>query len=295
MRITFKIVHDGVNAAAEAGDQFVRAQQQVETGKKLLAASDDPAAMQRVIEGRTEMAAIDSYTKSGDTASSKLAIMDTVLSDVVEKITSAKVAATQARGTTSDATARATIASTLSGLRDALVSDLNTTFRGRFLFSGAESSTQAYAQVAGVWTYQGDNAPVTVDVNKSHAVTVGMDGEAIAKGGDVNDLFTEIDSLITAVQAADETGMQAGMAALDRAFDRAVRAQSLVGVDQKGVDEEHQRLSDLRLASLKQVDKDQNADLAQAITEMTSAQTAYQAALQAVGSASRVSLLDYMR
>lgn len=295
MRITFKTIHDGVNAAAEAGDQFVRAQQQVESGKKLQAPSDDPAAMMRVIEGRTEMASIDSYTKSGDTASSRLAIMDTVLSDIVEKITSAKVAATSARGTTADANARLTIAATLTGLRDALVSDLNTTFRGRFLFSGAESSSTAYAQVAGAWTYQGDNTNVTVDVAKNHSVTIGMDGEEIAKGGDVKDIFSEIDSLIVAVQASDDTGMQNGMAALDRAFDRAVRAQSLVGVDQKGVDEEQARLTDLRLASLKRVNADQNADMAQAITEMTQAQTAYQAALQAVGSASRVSLLDYMR
>lgn len=295
MRVTFRTIHDGVNAVNAAAEQFVRAQQQVETGKKLESPSDDPAAMTRVIEGREEMSRIDSYRRSGDTAASRLAVMDTVLSDIVEKITSASVSAAQARGTTADAGARVTIASTLQGLRDSLLSDMNSTFRGRYLFSGAENATPSYAQVGGVWTYQGDHNVVSVAVNNNHDVTIAMDGEAIARGTDANDLFTEMDALIAAVLAADEPAMEAGMLALDRAFSRATRAQSRVGVDQRGIDDQQDRLTDLRLASMKRVSKDEDANLAEAITEMTQAQAAYQAALQAVGSASRVSLLDYLR
>lgn len=295
MRITFRAIHDGVNAASETADQFARAQQQVETGKRLHVPSDDPAAMQRVIDGRNEMAEIDSYTRSGDTAAARLAFMDTIMSDIVDKLTAAKVSAASARGTIADANGRATIAASLQGLRDSLLSDLNSSFRGTSVFSGSEAQTVSYAKVAGVWTYQGDHAAVTAEVGESRTVTLALDGESIAKGSDANDLFTEMDSLIAAVQAADEPGMTAGMDALDRAFNRAIRVHSRIGVDEKSIDDEQDRLSDLRLASLKRVSKDEDANLAQAVTEMTQAQTAYQAALQAVGSASRVSLLDYLR
>ena len=294
MRITFRSLHDGVNAVSQAADQFIRSQQQVETGKRLLAPSDDPAAMMRVIEGKTDIAQVDSYTRSGDTAGSRLAYMDTILSDVVDKLTAAKVTAASARGTTADANARATIAASMQGLRDGLLSDFNSTFRGSALFSGTEGQTQGYAMVAGAWSYQGDATDVTVDVADGRSVTVALNGEAIAKGSDAADMFTEMDALIVAIQAADEAGMTAGMAALDRAFDRAIRTQSRVGVDEKSITDERARLTDLRLASLKRVGDDENADMAQAITEMTQAQTAYQAALQAVGAASRVSLLDYL-
>lgn len=295
MRITFRSLHDGVAAVSEAADQFIRSQQQVETGKRLLAPSDDPAGMMRVIEGKTDIARIDSYTRSGDTSGARLAFMDTILSDIVDKLTAAKVSAASARGTTADANARATIAASMQGLRDGLLSDINSTFRGSAVFSGTEVKQQSYVMVAGAWTYQGDSTDVTVDIGDNRSVTIGINGESIGRGSDATDLFTEMDKLIVAIQAADEAGMDAGMAALDRAFERAIRTQSRVGVDEKSIEDERGRLTDLRLASFKRVSDDENADLAQAVTEMTEAQTAYQAALQAVGSASRVSLLDYLR
>jgi flagellar hook-associated protein 3 FlgL len=294
MRITFRTVHDGVNHVADAADQFVRTQQQVETGKRLLSPSDDPAGMMRVIDGRTELGAIDSYTRSGDTAIARLSVMDNIMSGIIDKLTSAKVAAAQASGDTASPNARATIAATLVGLRDGLVADFNSTFRGRALFGGAETTVQTYAKVAGTWTYQGDHAPVTVEVGRSRDVTIAVDGEAIVKGGDPNDLFTELDALIVAVQAADEPAITAGLAVLDRVFERTIRAQSLVGVDEKSIEDEQKRLTELRLAGQKRVSKDEDANMAAAITEMTQAQIAYEAALQSVGKASRVSLLDYM-
>jgi flagellar hook-associated protein 3 FlgL len=136
---------------------------------------------------------------------------------------------------------------------------------------------------------------VSVAISSGNSVTIGIDGESIARGSDAADLFTELDALIAAVQAGDDAGMSSGMAALDRAFQRTVRAQSLVGADQKSVADEQRRIGDLRLASLKRVSKNEDANLAEAITTMAASQTSYEAALQAVGAASRASLLDYLR
>ncbi len=294
MRVTFRTVHDGVAAVNDASERFARAQEQVETGKRIHAASDDPIAMRRVIEGRTEIAALDSYTRTGDSAAARLAALDTTLGAVVDKLTSASIAASGARGTAATANTRESLAATLTGLRDSLVADLNTKFQGTALFAGAESQTTAYAQVAGVWTYQGDSTTVSVDVSDGRSVAIGLDGQSIAQGSDATNLFAELDALITAVRAGDDVGMAAGMDAIDRAFQRTTRAHSLVGADQKSVDEEQQRVSDLRIASLRRVSKNEDVNLAQAITEMSNAQTAFEAALQAVGSSSKVSLLDYL-
>ena len=146
-----------------------------------------------------------------------------------------------------------------------------------------------------MWTYQGDQAPVMVEIGKGRDAAVTANGESFVRGSDATDLFTEMDTLIAAVQAGDATGIANGLAALGRAFDRAVRAQSQVGVDERGIGDEQHRLTEFRLASLKRVSKDEDANLAQAMTEMTEAQIAYQAALQAVATASKVSLLDYLR
>lgn len=295
MRVTFRAIDDGLAAINAAAEQFVRAQQQVETGKRLRVSSDDPGGMLRVIEGRTELGAIDAYTRASDTAGSRLAIMDTLLGDVVDKITESQVTAAAARGTTANQQSRNVLAAKLQGLRDGLVSDFNSTFRGIYLFGGSRSGVTPYAQVAGAWTYQGDQTPVTVDIGRNRSVTTSFNGQAIVQGGDATDLFSEMDALITAVQTGDEAGMASGMDALTRAFNRAVQAQSVVGVDELGIDEEKARLTDFRLASVKRISKDEDTNMVEAITEMTQADTAYRAALEAIGKASKVSLLDYLR
>lgn len=295
MRVTFQSLHDGVGAINDASERYARAQEQVQTGKRIQVASDDPIAMRRVIEGRTEIATLDSYTRTGDSAAARLAALDTTLGAMVDKLTSASVAVSGARGTSADANTRNSLAATLTGVRDSLLADLNTKLQGSALFAGAESQSEAYAQVAGVWTYQGDATAVSVEISNGRSASIGLDGASIAQGSDTNNLFTEFDALIAAVRAGDDAGMAAGMSALDRAFQRTTRAHSQVGADQKSVDEERDRVSDLRIASLRRVSKNEDVNLAQAITEMSNAQTAFEAALQSVGSASRVSLLDYLK
>ncbi len=295
MRVTFGTIHDGVASIDAAAAQFARAQEKVETGKRLQAPSDDPQAAMRIIQGKTEIGALDSYTRSGDTAGSRIAIMDTTFDDIVDKLTAAQSTTAAAMGSTVGPQQRAALAAALQGLRDGLVADLNVSFQGTYLFSGSETTTKPYEQVAGVWTYQGDQAPVMVEIGKGRDAAVTANGESFVRGSDATDLFTEMDTLIAAVQAGDATGIANGLAALGRAFDRAVRAQSQVGVDERGIGDEQHRLTEFRLASLKRVSKDEDANLAQAMTEMTEAQIAYQAALQAVATASKVSLLDYLR
>jgi len=294
MRVTFQSINDGIAAVNTAAEQFAKAQRQVETGRRIQSASDDPAAAMRVIQGTNELATLDAYTRANDTAASRLTVLDTVLGTMVDRLSEAQAAAAQGRGTTADTATREALSAKLLGIRDGLISDFNAQFRGTAMFAGGEVQATAYAQVAGAWTYQGDTAEVSVDIGRSRSVTIALDGRAIAQGGDPVDIFTALDNLAAAVTAVDETAMATGMDALTRAFARAVRAQSLVGVDQQGIDEEQQSLSSFRLATLQSVVKDRDTNLAAAITEMNQADTAYRASLQAVGATAKVSLLDYI-
>lgn len=295
MRVTFRAIDDGLAAISAAAEQFTRAQHQVETGKRMRTASDDPGAALRVIDGKTEMGQIDSYTRSADTAFSRISVMDTVLSSIVDKITEGQRIVTKARGNTADTPARVAMAAEIQGVRDALLTDLNTTFRGTYLFSGAEAKQVPYANIAGTWTYQGDATAVAVDIGKNRTATIAVSGESITKGSDPLDILAVLDNLVTAVQLPDEAALAAGMVALTNMFNRAVRAQSIVGVDEAAIEEEKQRLTDFRLASLQRVSVDEDVNVAVAITEMNQADTAYRAALQAVGASAKVSLLDYLR
>lgn len=295
MRVTFRAINESLDAINTAAEQFARAQEQVATGRRLRVASDDPVAAQRAIEGHTEIGALDAYTRSADTARARLSVLDGVLTALVDTLTEAQATAATARGNTADQVTREALVAKLQGQRDRTASFLNSTFRGTYLFSGSKAQTQPYVFAAGAWTYQGNTTPVTVDVGRSRTATIAMDGRAIAQGADATDILSAFDVMIAATQASDEAGMATGMTALSRTFDRAVRAQSQVGADQYGIDEGQETLTRFRLAAEQRVSKDQDADMAKAISQMTQARTAYEAALGAVGNASRQSLLDYLR
>lgn len=294
MRVTFRTAYGGSEYVEIAASQAARARQQVMSGKRVQKASDDPGSMQRAVEGRGEMRSLETYQRTADTATSKLAALDTVLSAVVEKLQQAGVATLSARNSVATPTQREAAAQALEGIRDALAADLNTSFRGVYMFGGGEAAAPPYARVAGSWTYQGDNAPVSVDVGPGQTVEVSLDGEAIAQGTEATNVLNDLEALIVAVRAGDQAGMTTGTTALDRAFLRATRAQSGVGVDQQTIAEREGQITATRLAVLSRVSKDEDADLAYAIAEMNRADTAYRAALGAIGTASRTSLLDYL-
>lgn len=294
MRSTFHTVYGGVEYVNVAAGQAARARHQIQTGKRVEKPSDDPAAMQRAVAGRGEMRAIETYSRTADSAMAKLVTLDTVLSSVVEKLQQATVAVTSVRGSIASQQSRDSAALTLEGLRDSLVADLNTSVRGAYVFGGAQATTVPYVKVGATWTYQGDNAPVSVEIGTGRNVEVALDGQSLAQGADPTNVLDELETLIVAVRAGDNAAMGTGLAALDRAFSRATRTQSQIGVDEQSIVEGQVQLTASRLAVLTRVSKDEDADLAYAISEMNRADIAYKAALGAVGTASRNSLLDYL-
>ena len=130
MRVTFQTAYGGSQYLEASSSQMARARQQVMTGKRVEKASDDPAAMQRSVEGRGEIGRLETYSRTADSALSRLVAIDTVMSSVVDRLTQAKVAAVSAQGSIVAPTQREAAALTLEGLRDALAADLNTRLDG---------------------------------------------------------------------------------------------------------------------------------------------------------------------
>jgi flagellar hook-associated protein 3 FlgL len=152
-----------------------------------------------------------------------------------------------------------------------------------------------YASVGGAWTYQGNGSVARVNVEQGRTVSVSFNGQSIAQGGDSTDVFTAMNALANAIDAGDNTGISTGIAALQRAFDRAQRAQGLLGSDETSVDAAKSRLASLRVSAEDRRSQLEDVNMAEAVSRLTQADTAYRAALGAVSSAERQSLLDYLR
>lgn len=297
MRVTFNSGFDNaLHAVSGAAQRLQDRQREVSTGRRLHVPSDDPSAAAGVIAEKAEMGVLDRFVQSGDTADARLRVMDTVLSTVVTQVTAAITQAAAGRNTALTAEARAATALAVTGLRDSILSSINSQYQGTYLFSGARATTQPYVKSGStISSYQGDSTVVSVDISRSQSVATTIDGNAVLRGSDPDDVFTILTNVASAVQAGNAAGIDTGIAALNRAFSRVTDVQSRVGADLAVLTEERSRLREMHRASDTRRSTLEDANLVESISGMNAATQAHEAALSALGRSSRLTLLDYLR
>jgi flagellar hook-associated protein 3 FlgL len=298
MRITFNSqFRDAQTSLDIVTQRMVEMQRQVASGKRVSKPSDDPSTAAASVSERAQIGSIDQYKRAADGVSSRLTVIDTALADMLERITAAQTAATSARGSIVSPAQREAAAMALEGIRAALLDGFNTSFRGTYIFSGASSDTPPYqlnANGVDVDPYGGNAQEVAVDIGEERSVTVMFNGETIVQRGAADDLFANINAPIVAARAGDNDALGNGIVALKGAFERVSAAQGRVGIGLNVVDVERNRLEQIRIAGIARLSQLEEANMAEAISEMSQAEMAYRAALGAVSTGGRMSLLDFL-
>lgn len=296
MRVTFQAQYkNGVDNIERAGARLFEYQRQVSSGKRIAHISDDPTGAASALAERNQLAQLDQYQRTGDSAYSRLTILDTVMSDIVTKLTSAQASAMSAIGSTAGVEQRTAAAQQIAGLKTALLDDFNSSFQGNYVFAGTKSTTRPFVSTNGVVApYAGSTTEVFADVGQGRTVAIGFDGGTIAQGAAATDLFTTLDNLITAINNGDSSAINNGMAELNDAFSRATTAQSRVGAAMSMLEAEKLRLGSAKVASQNRLSQLEDANMVEAISGMQGADTAYKAALGATSMAGKLSLMDYL-
>ena len=290
----FRQAADEINRTAA---DLAAAQRLVSSGRRIARASDDPAGASAAITDHATLGALDAYTQTADTTTSRLTMVDSTLADIINKITAAQTAVASARGSVPNQSQRDAAAANLQAISDSLLSDFNSQVHGAYLFSGSLATTAAYTKGGGgiVSAYQGNVTTMSVDIGQGRPLQMTFDGSSIAKGSDPSDIFSVLSTLITDVKAGNAAGMSTGLDALGRALDRTTLVQSQVGASLKTLDDARARLSAQQLDTKALLSKTEDANMASAITQMSQADTAYRAALGAFSKVASVSLMDYLR
>jgi flagellar hook-associated protein 3 FlgL len=298
MRVAFNTIYrstiDDVNRAAQ---ELTDRQQEVSSGLRVRVPSDDPTATTVAIQEHDQLNTIGQYSSNADAAVARLHVVDSVMSDMVTQLSAAKTAAAGALSSIATPSQKEGAIATLQSVRDALVSDFNTSFHGSYIFSGSKVTTAPYTQGGGgvVSAYQGDANTMSIAIDKQISVNSTFDGSAIAQGSAATDVFTDIADLITAIQGGNLTNISAGIQNLNGAFDRVVSAQTALGIDEQTLTSQQTRLTASQQASTTRLSKAEDANMAEAISGLAQATTAQQAALGAAATLNKVSLFDYFK
>ena len=295
MRVSFgQSFDEGLRSIARAAEELAAAQRHVSTGRRILAPSDDPSGTVQAIRERGSLAALGSYDRTAQSAGATLAVADAALSDIITQLTAAKTTAVASRSSSRTASELEAYANEIIGIRDTIFGDINTKFGDTYLFSGA-SRNQPFTRIgSGFSDYLGGGAGLEVDITDNRTAQVTFDGDAILRGSGPHILNT-LTALAQDIREGDTPEILAGLDAIDAAFDRAVLAQTQVGITQRTLADVGEQRSVERLGSVRRISEIEDANMAEAISDLSRAEIAQQSTLGSFATLARLTLLDYLK
>jgi len=270
-------------------EKLETANQQISSEKKILSLKDSPSGSAELIGLRKELADIDQYRANADAGNLYVGIADSALSSVYTTLTTVFTKGSQATSDTIDADGRASLAMEIRSLRDHILSLANTETQGRYLFAGSRSNAPAFSISGDTVTYEGDQVVNQIKISDGVSVQQGFAGDAV-----FYPVFDAINGLLTAVDLGDVAGMHAALSQFSTALGSINQYRGQLGVAQNSLTDAMNE-QDIRAISVKSRQGSiENADLAQAVTQLQQMQTALEAAISAHSTTMKTSLFDYL-
>lgn len=202
MRISTSLIYD-TNVATIGRQQVdqVQTQQQLSSGRRVVAPSDDPVASARALEVSQSIAHLAVQKENQGTAMDTLKTLDSQLGAIHDVLDYVRERTIQAGDASLSYTDRQTLATDIRAQFDSLLNLANSKdAQGESMFSGYKGDTQPFSgNLAGI-SYQGDQGVRTLLVSNSRQVPVSVNGnELFMNIGSVNGVFTSSTSSSTAI------------------------------------------------------------------------------------------------
>ncbi|MCP1104411.1 flagellar hook-associated protein FlgL [Serratia nevei] len=297
---------------------FMKAAEQLATGKRVINPSDDPLAASRAVMLSQSQAENNQYTLARTFARQNVSMEETVLAGATTTISDMKALIVSAGSTESD-NDRQSLATQLQGLKDQLLNQANSTDgNGRYMFGGYVNDKAPFVDNGGTVSYQGGDKAVQQKVDANRTMTIGHTGNAVFMSltsnpkpepdgsAPVSNVFESIDialnALKTPLQGADEATKQQvndALAKANRGLDNSynnvlsVRAElgsQLQEMDQlDSIGKERDMTNQIQMSALT------DADLAESISSYFMQQTALQASYKTFSDMQGMSLFQMNR
>jgi flagellar hook-associated protein 3 len=183
--------------------------QQVSTGQRVNAPSDDPAAAADSVRLGAESADVDQYTTNVSTLQSQLQSADSAISAVVSSLNSAIAIGTAGANGIESGADRQIAASQVGGLLTTIISAGNASFQGAYLFGGSASASSPF--VAASTTYVSGNGTAANPLSAATALTTGsVTAISDASTGQTMTFTAAAGDTVGTLQAAIASAVSAG-------------------------------------------------------------------------------------
>jgi flagellar hook-associated protein 3 FlgL len=285
--------------ALHASDQAEQtALTQLTTGRRVNVASDDPSSAALEVNIAYQMDSCDQYSRSMSSIYSELQTADSSLNSAVTALQRAITLGVEGANGTLSQQDRTTLAQEVSGISQQVLSVANLSYNGHYVFAGTANSQPPYVvdnTAPGGIAYQGNDHVNSVEIEAGQSVAVNQPGSQLfsAAGADV---FQSLNDLITKLEDPSSTTSDIGNATTEirNAYDQLTSARAFYGstIDQVLSSQDFMNSESVQLSQ--QQNSTVGVDMNVAATNLSNAELARNAAVQAAATTSGVSLMDYL-
>ena len=272
---------------------------ELSSGLRVASLSDGPVAVAQSTLLGSSIAKDDTFVQTASNESSRMQVTDSTLGEVVTQITSALSTAVSGNNGTLNASDLASVAQTLSGIRDQVLSLANTSYQGQYLFGGSQGSAPPFtldtSTNPATAVYNGDANVQYVQTPSGQQIRVNLTGSAVfgAAGsgvlGALNQLISDFSSGATTASLTADTGasttalgqLSSQRSTLDSALSRLQSTSTYAQTEE----------SQLRVAQSNLV----SADPASVATQLSQVETQHQALLSVINALSGPNLFSLMK
>jgi len=289
-------------------DRYDTAISQTSSGKRLNNLSDAPADMAYVLNLRSKIAQIDQYDQNINSGLSYLSATESAISAVQTAMYSVVSLAEQGASETTDAQSRRILADQIEEIREEIMNYANSEVNGRFLFSGSLTDTQPYADTGAGGTadrpniidYNGDSQTIYIQADFSVTVGINMPGDQVF--GDYGapgtpppyDIFERLATLIEDLNTDDTTDLGTHISTMNEIIDQLGESMGTVGNRVSHLNQIKGMLKTFKTSLQSRMSSLEDADMAQAISNLSKEEIGLQATLQAGSRINRTSLMNYL-
>jgi flagellar hook-associated protein 3 FlgL len=305
MRITTSMVQRNVLADLNSvSSKLTQLQMKSASGKEISRPSDDPFHAAQAMALRQSLEATRQHQRNVQDAMGWTEMTEDGLDDITSNASLARDLLVQASSDTSDPAARQAIASQMNQLIEAIKQGAAKSYRGSYVFSGADTAARPY--VAGADdTYKGDEggldpavAGIVREVGPGVTITINSVGRDVlgdGQGAGDNKLLHVLRDAVDHLNAGDGPSLRADLSRLDENLDHILEVRAANGAKAQRLETALGRLQETEESTIGQLSETEDADIAKTLIELNSQTAAYQAALRAGANLIQASLMDFLR
>jgi flagellar hook-associated protein 3 FlgL len=269
-------------------------QNQITTGIRINKPSDDPSGMVIALSSQSSLTRMAQYSTNITDGLGQLGQTTSSLASIGDALTQVRALVLSAVNGTPTAATLSAISAQVQGIRANVLASMNSSYAGRPVFGGDGAASQAYATDG---TYTGNSTAPTRTAAAGTSVSVGLTGPA-AFGSGASGVLGAIDQIIGHLNSGTPTDIETlrgpdltNLTSADNVVQAASATTGSAYSQLQGLQTQNQSVS---LALTSRLSSVQNVDMAQALTDLKTAESSYQSALYATAQTNQQSLVSFL-